>query len=500
MGILDTIAELTSMVQSQAPLRSRPLDLHRWARYPELERCLSNLVDEIEAREGRARARSKHVAQAMRDSVRCLVLDLYVTSCADPDSVLGVVLSKRRLNESSRYKPDFATYDAFMAAFGGLRDCGYINVIQKGFIDRGTGESRATRVRATARLLSLLAAEAHLSPTRVAYRTGEGAPESVVLKDGGKHRIEYAETNRTVSMRFDVARINAHLQQHLIDIYLTDAEFTDLRRRRQVHDNDPNAEGRVSRAGVDLTAKRLVRIFNNGDWSQGGRFYGGWWQGIPRTERPYITIDGKHTVELDYSGMHPALLYAQAGVGLDGDPYDVGLPPSSRDIIKVAFNALLNAKARPRAPSEFDEQEVGLSWSALLRRVEERHAQIKHMFQTGYGLRLQNTDAEIANRVMLEMLDRGYVCLPVHDSFIVHHGLEDELERMMRRIFEDQVGAEIAVKAKLNLVKAQMAFGPTGMVDASAALSDHLDGTSEYSGYVAREQEWLAGRWHTVRS
>ena len=37
-----------------------------------------------------------------------------------------------------------------------------------------------------------------------------------------------------------------------------------------------------NRTPIDVTQKRLRRIFNNGSFQQGGRFYGGWWQNIPK--------------------------------------------------------------------------------------------------------------------------------------------------------------------------------------------------------------------------
>lgn len=34
----------------------------------------------------------------------------------------------------------------------------------------------------------------------------------------------------------------------------------------------------------------------------------------------------------------------------------------------------------------------------------------------------------------------GYACLPVHDSFIVHHGLQHDLDQIMREAFEAEFG------------------------------------------------------------
>ena len=45
---------------------------------------------------------------------------------------------------------------------------------------------------------------------------------------------------------------------------------------------------------IDLTRRMLVRIFSNGRFDQGGRFYRGWWENVPSEYRRYITTDGKN--------------------------------------------------------------------------------------------------------------------------------------------------------------------------------------------------------------
>jgi hypothetical protein len=76
--------------------------------------------------------------------------------------------------------------------------------------------------------------------------------------------------------------------------------------------------------------RKLYRIFNRGSFSNGGRFYGTWWQQIPKEIRPQLLIDGEPTIEHDYPQLHPNMLYAQIGARLEGDAYAVDGWPSQR--------------------------------------------------------------------------------------------------------------------------------------------------------------------------
>ena len=65
---------------------------------------------------------------------------------------------------------------------------------------------------------------------------------------------------------------------------------------------------------IDPSNKFVRRIFNNGSWLDGGRFYGSWWQRIPKKWRERIRIDMSPVVEIDYSGLHIVILYALRGI------------------------------------------------------------------------------------------------------------------------------------------------------------------------------------------
>lgn len=156
-------------------------------------------------------------------------------------------------------------------------------------------------------------------------------------------------------------------------------------------------------------------------------------------------------VELDYSNQHPTILYAQAGVARPSDCYtDViklqNLPQGVmakdvRDMVKAAFNAMLNSpKPLKQAPAGVQPGKLGLKWADVSDAIIRFHEPIAQHFYTGVGLRLQRMDSDIAEIVLLHFAKKGIAILPLHDSFMMHHGYETWLEPVMRQAFEDVVG------------------------------------------------------------
>lgn len=377
--------------------------MHRWSAHLETSDCLTRLVAEIESREQRQRARTKESAKRLRNAIRSIVLDLFVAWKTDPELEVGLPLSNAAYSRSSRYRAVFLKYEGVVAAYRGLKDLDYVQEVRAGFNDPRTGIGRTTRVRATPKLISLLTDNSDLSISKISRRVGNDAAEIIVLRDENKKNVEYDDTVETIQMRAELERINDLLNCTWIDLYIPDAEWPELLSRTRAkaeRDGDPYH-------GIDLSRRYLVRIFNHRNWELGGRFYGGWWQIIPSDYRRYITINGKHCVEVDYSGMHVALLYAQIGAELIGDAYDIGLPQVPRSIVKRTFQKLLNAKGRISVDPDFNEADCRISWAELRNRILDRHGPIAKYIGTGYGIRLQNLDAHVANQILVRMADMG---------------------------------------------------------------------------------------------
>ncbi|MDQ0423306.1 hypothetical protein J2045_004358 [Peteryoungia aggregata LMG 23059] len=477
---------------------SRPFDVNRWSDYPELNNCLTDLVTELERQENRKRQRGTTESKKLREAVRAIVLDLYVAWKTDPDLLVGISLANRSYTTESRYRALFLYWSSFRAAYYLLVQAGYVEEVMAGFHDPRTGVGRNTRIRATPKLIDLLTRKAELNLPRV-FTRNHGS-EILILRDTCKNPVEYEETASTRDMRETLTRINDHLQRHWIDLRITDEQYRLLQARMK----RAYASGTDDSPVIDVSKRTLLRIFNNGSWDEGGRFYGGWWQNIPKTYRRSITIDDKPTVEVDYKTFHPVLLYAQMGAKLEGSAYDLGLPDIPRDLIKVTFNKMVNAPGRIQKPANFPAQRIGMTWHQFQAAIADRHAPIKQFFNSGAGVKLQRLDSELAQNIMLRFIGKGlgYVCLPVHDSFLVQSALADDLKNVMIEEFYNISGHTIQVET----------IDGTGwdLEQDNHSKPDYINTTitdkqfaaeGDYKGYEQRRLDWLYGmdRWGRPR-
>ena len=87
-----------------------------------------------------------------------------------------------------------------------------------------------------------------------------------------------------------------------------------------------------------------------------------------------------------------------------------------------------------------------MGWSDLKKRILAAHKPIADLFFKGVGNKLQFKDSCIAERVMLQFVEWDAPALPIHDSFIVHHGYAEtgDIEEIMRRSFYEEIGEHIS--------------------------------------------------------
>jgi hypothetical protein len=115
-------------------------------------------------------------------------------------------------------------------------------------------------------------------------------------------------------------------------------------------DGLPKDKRRLRDFGIDFLEFQshfnfLHRVFNNGTFSQGGRFYGGFHLELLRNLRKRIRINGEPVVEPDFSALHIRMLYHLEGIDYREDPY-IALCDSheERKVFKIIFLVAINAE------------------------------------------------------------------------------------------------------------------------------------------------------------
>ena len=266
-------------------------------------------------------------------------------------------------------------------------------------------------------------------------------PNPVILKNAHGQHVPYRDSKSLRSIRTDVLEQNEMLRGLKITL------------EGPVWERDHVG---LYRVGGKVDPVRLVnpmftdlyRVFNNGDWAQGGRWYGGWWQQLPRSSRAHLLIDGRPVCEEDYTACHLRLMCAIARVPVPkNDPYRISAideamqdPAAARRLTKIAFQILVNAETSAAAHkaiggeiSDGDEITAGV----VVKAIKAQFKAFAPLWHTGLGLRLQRLDSDIAADVMRQLRTQSIPVLSVHDSFIVPVGNRQELLAAMDRAFQD---------------------------------------------------------------
>jgi len=359
------------------------------------------------------------------------------------------------------------TYDIFIKrAYKGMIELGFIYEAEDGFYDRNPSKgkfskSRLTRYRAEVKLINLFSKrDQKVFPVILPQKQFEPliVQEKVKTREGGskKVRLNFEESDYTKHLSENLRVINGALSRSWYDLEITNEELERL--QGKLTSKDRRDQG--SDYTLDFSLRSLRRVFNDICFETGGRFYGGWWQNIPKEYRANIIIDRKPTVEFDYSTIHPTILYIKEGLKPPEDSYTQiikdnfnGLNVEKhrlRSMLKSAFNAMLNSKnPMSNPPKGIKPSDFGLKWSEISSAILKTHSPIAHHFYSDAGRKLQKIDSEIAEIVLLHFARRHIPILPVHDSFIMHHHFGKELSQMMHKAFRLVVGGNIDIDQKL---------------------------------------------------
>ena len=416
--------------------KARPLDVHKWSDYPEVNTFVNHIYTLLVSLYGNEKINKKHL--------KVLLLDLYVAWLGDPTLKIMFSRNNNSFRSKSRYN-ELNIGRKIIDIVDALTDAGLLN--QKlGFNDRISGTAFQSRIWPSEKLLEYF----NNAKFHQFYIHSDDNRETIVLRDEGKQPVDdYQDTDETKRMRQVLFDYNKLLERTHIDIETLDVPVLTI-----------GTGKKKTTLPVNQQDKFVRRIFNNRRWDQGGRFYGGWWQRCPKEYRRRIVFDNILTAEIDFSGLHIVLLYAQSGINywaeIGEDPYllpslvddypDVDIRRSIKLLLLTAINSNDEIKTfqafRRQAPTGSPEKRFTNSQLAkMLEVLKDKHKPIAHKFATGAGIDLMNIDGKITER-LIERFTYHYRCpiLTVHDSYIVPFGYDYILRDEMKEAFEVVTG------------------------------------------------------------
>lgn len=488
---------LTKKQQSIAYQNSKPLKVRTAEGHPAIEAATDHLFKEmpgISARYG----------DKYRMHLQVFILDLYLTYTEDSERYVAFSRNKNSYRPGRKYHRKGLSHAVTVNVTDFLKNKGYASLTLGIYNpDNPYGKSYQARIRAKDKLIKLIESYGVTPDVEDEIPEDEDDNKLVILRAPKKKEVEtvgkeidYEYTPETLRMKENLKLINNQLKRHAILLYITDSELKELNKRRS---QDPN------RGPVLFKNKSLHRTFNNNSWTQGGRFYGGWWQNIPREYRHLIRIDDKPVVEADYSGLHINMLYAKEKIPMPaGDVYhldEYSNDDEFRNFVKRMLLILVNSDDRDEArkalhKAVYKEKSIILPkqikstkaehLNPLMDAFADKHKPISHYFCTGIGIDLQYEDSQIAEKVLVHFSKMGYAILPMHDSFILHHGLEHELQQAMYDASKGQFGVGFKTDIKYRSIEEQ---GPQEPTICEATLVELFSEDTEYQTYETLLQQ-----------
>ena len=246
-------------------------------------------------------------------------------------------------------------------------------------------------------------------------------PIKLAIKgDGRRHWIPYRDTAATRAMRRGIEGINADYSGLVLD--LPSVEKTDH-------------HWIVEESTIRPTPLILYRVFNRGSWVCGGRAYA-YWQQLPKCFRAQLLINGEPVAEPDYRGLHAALIYAERGMRLVGDPYEID--GFERGQSKLAFLIAVNSKSTRDAIGSLVRRH-GMECAAatnIIAEIKAKHNRVSDAFCSDAGIRLMRQDSDLILASTRACLNAGIAALPVHDSLIVPLRCEQTAAAILVENFE----------------------------------------------------------------
>ena len=247
-----------------------------------------------------------------------------------------------------------------------------------------------------------------------------------------------------------------------INIVKTEVEVKNSRRTYQVIkrvenynklllDTDivPGKMDVMAQSRTSFANRTYTRRFVKSNLQLGGRFYGPYWQTLPKKYRKLIKINGEEVVELDYNAMHLHLLYSKLNKSLydyypfNKDPY--AIPEYNRKIVKLVFTACINENCTRKNINNVGGQQVseglpdlfeeGLPYREMVDSLGKNHPEVAPLFYSEIGYEISYMESRVTDYIVTVLTKHKIPVLSIHDSFVVVKSKVSFLRTIMQEAF-----------------------------------------------------------------
>lgn len=384
----------------------------------------------------------KSTGDSIRGELHVLLIKLFINYCNNPHSVLSTPRAQKYA------RPLGLDHNRFKTILNALEKLGYIHT-HKG----NSYEGLTSRSMPAPKLIHQ-------------WLNDDWNPKKLKLKPKGGYLMTMKDSEKKLYPTSQWLNTASHTEKPSLD-YLKGFNKVFQTMGVKFHGSK-----------FDMTPGQLHRVFNNGTWSNGGRFYGHHLQSLPSIKRTKLLIEGEPVVELDFQSLHLVMAYHNRGgealEALDklqakGDLYDgvsheglagdgklpeenikllngkSALRAIKKRLTLIAFNAATDSETIAGAIKEFqDDPELkGLIPSSrktlhsllatLLINIKIKHECIAGQLATGKGVLYQYLDSMVMEKVMrFFLLDLQIPLIPIHDSIVI----QEKYQRLGKAVLE----------------------------------------------------------------
>lgn len=412
----------------------RQIDPWRKPKTPAAEQFVQSIIQMLEDHETRYGLRKRKRNAKDKDTfqrvVSALICDLVVSALSEGCRSLRVYRSNGKLRYRSRYRTPLTT--KMLPAVLDLLSNPTLRLIEQVI---GEGAPSAQGVQTVIRPTSTFCQMLSHYDLSVGHFSETEATEPIELKgekefrDRSAPRVEYEDTEATLSYREEMRSINR---------YLAEADLSYI---------GPNL--------IDTNQRQLRRIFTRHSFQSGGRLYGGFWQPMSKADRlRHLRINGEPIIELDYGQIMPRLVYSMAkAVPIVDDLYAIPDFEAYRPGIKRVMSSMLFVekplKKFPQGTRKCFPPHVRVS--DVFEAILAAHPAISPFFFKGIGHLCQFLESQImveVLRIILGMKSIGGVALPIHDAILVPASAQRIATNVMAYTFQLKTGLEAVVDVR----------------------------------------------------